>query len=337
MTYEVQISLSNKRINWIDWAKSICMFLVIFGHTHIQESESFLKQIIYTFHMPLFFFLSGMFCKEGFTIQNIIHDIKYILVPYYTYGVIGLLLPYPIDIKNIANYLLNVFMGNDISIGPIWFLPAIFICKQIGSCLLMLKRKHLITYFTFFIISFLQIYFLHSNHIPFFIGAAACGLPFYLLGHEFYNKRLFISRIELVIVTILFIFITAWLSPLHEFVSLAANDYGSNLPLYYLNAFTGILAIVSLCLLLEKVCIKLVVVSAYGSILTLWAHSVFLAFFNYYLPKIVNTDIGAYSLFKAIVYSTITYILCYFLIQVVDKYCPKPFGLRGKLQNMVLF
>ena len=34
------------RIVWIDYAKSLCMFLVILGHTHLQESQHFVIQVI---------------------------------------------------------------------------------------------------------------------------------------------------------------------------------------------------------------------------------------------------------------------------------------------------
>jgi fucose 4-O-acetylase-like acetyltransferase len=45
------------RINWIDIAKGIGIFLVVLGHTGIPVKLSYW---IYSFHMPLFFFISGM-------------------------------------------------------------------------------------------------------------------------------------------------------------------------------------------------------------------------------------------------------------------------------------
>ena len=43
------------RIRWLDAARGYGILLVIFAHV----DYSFLRGIIYTFHMPLFFFLSG--------------------------------------------------------------------------------------------------------------------------------------------------------------------------------------------------------------------------------------------------------------------------------------
>ena len=45
------------RIIWIDQLRSIIFLLVIIGHVELpKETQSF----IYSFHMPLFFFISGL-------------------------------------------------------------------------------------------------------------------------------------------------------------------------------------------------------------------------------------------------------------------------------------
>ncbi|MCP6134099.1 acyltransferase family protein, partial [Klebsiella pneumoniae] len=59
------------RYAWVDNAKAIGIILVVMGHVNrglhssgIYISErlfTLLDSIIYTFHMPLFFFLSGLF------------------------------------------------------------------------------------------------------------------------------------------------------------------------------------------------------------------------------------------------------------------------------------
>ena len=46
-----------KRIGYIDMAKGLAIILVIIGH--ISFTPSMGKTILYLFHIPLFFFLSG--------------------------------------------------------------------------------------------------------------------------------------------------------------------------------------------------------------------------------------------------------------------------------------
>ena len=53
------ILLQNKRLDWIDWMKTIGIYLVILGHF-----QSVLEKFIYIFHVPLFFIISGILCKK---------------------------------------------------------------------------------------------------------------------------------------------------------------------------------------------------------------------------------------------------------------------------------
>ncbi len=49
-----------KRIHWIDIARGMAMDLVVIGHLGLKNQ---FVQWIYSFHMPLFFILSGMTMK----------------------------------------------------------------------------------------------------------------------------------------------------------------------------------------------------------------------------------------------------------------------------------
>ena len=50
-----------KRIKYIDIAKGIGILLVVMGHNDLMAIFPFIKKLIFSFHMPLFFFLSGYF------------------------------------------------------------------------------------------------------------------------------------------------------------------------------------------------------------------------------------------------------------------------------------
>lgn len=81
---------------WVDYAKAIGIILVVFGHVNrglhssgINVSNLFfvnMDSIIYSFHMPLFFFLSGLFFVssiEKSTKKNfILNKINTIFYPY---------------------------------------------------------------------------------------------------------------------------------------------------------------------------------------------------------------------------------------------------------------
>ena len=53
----------SKRIEYIDIARGIGILLVVMGHNDFSLISPFLFKLIYSFHMPLFFFMSGIFFK----------------------------------------------------------------------------------------------------------------------------------------------------------------------------------------------------------------------------------------------------------------------------------
>ncbi len=54
--------MGEKRIEWIDTAKGIGIVLVVVGHTSFVPKA--MINLIFAFHMPLFFFLSGCVYKK---------------------------------------------------------------------------------------------------------------------------------------------------------------------------------------------------------------------------------------------------------------------------------
>ncbi len=85
-----------QRIEWVDYAKGIGIILVVYAHLlssgyhsglaiaprFFQLSDSF----IYSFHMPLFFFLAGLFTAASYEkhggISFLLQKIKYLAYPY---------------------------------------------------------------------------------------------------------------------------------------------------------------------------------------------------------------------------------------------------------------
>lgn len=78
-----QQTVNNNRIHWIDMAKGIGMFLVMVGHME----TGLLGRWIYSFHMPLFFFLSGYVFNAKYSPFTFIKKKLYgMVLPYFTLG-----------------------------------------------------------------------------------------------------------------------------------------------------------------------------------------------------------------------------------------------------------
>ena len=81
-----------QRIAWIDNLKAFLILLVVLGHC-IQDSglgdDSLLYRFIYSFHMPLFFAVSGYVSQRDFTPWSAVgRRAVQLLVPYAAWAVV---------------------------------------------------------------------------------------------------------------------------------------------------------------------------------------------------------------------------------------------------------
>lgn len=111
--------------------KGIGILLVIIGHQDGVPIE--IKHLIYAFHMPLFFILAGYFYKPKNISNQIINDFKRLILPYLVVSLFFLIVPiarfiFRGDSVSIMYVCNSIIQGN---VGPIWFLLALFWCKNI--------------------------------------------------------------------------------------------------------------------------------------------------------------------------------------------------------------
>ena len=73
-----------KRIEYIDITKGLGMLLIIWGHCGSWGIISHAMYIINLFHIPLFFFLSGLFLHSNKNFKEfILPKIHRLIKPYY--------------------------------------------------------------------------------------------------------------------------------------------------------------------------------------------------------------------------------------------------------------
>lgn len=126
--------------------KGIAILLVIIGHT--AKGFGMLTPVISTFHMPLFFIVSGYFYKEKNFFDLLKRDTRSLLLPYLSVSVLFVLYGIVIAIwqhnPNKAVFWIDAFLRagmNECAIGPLWFLLAMFWCRLFYNMLFRLVKK----------------------------------------------------------------------------------------------------------------------------------------------------------------------------------------------------
>lgn len=135
--------MSEKRLRALDIAKGIAIILVVIGHavpdatTHMgiqSEGLAILNRLIYSFHMPLFFLISGYFvntlAENQSRVSAIWKKFQRLMVPYIFVGLCyapcKLLLSQfandPFHLSNLWKMVIGVNPD-----GELWFLYSLFV------------------------------------------------------------------------------------------------------------------------------------------------------------------------------------------------------------------
>jgi len=134
----------------IDIARGIGIILVVLGHnwTVLQERGE-LFRVIYSFHLPLFFFLSGLFLKDGAGLGHFTRSrADALLKPYFAVllllGIGEMLAPHAVPVAGTTPlaYLSGVLYGTAPTIAwtPLWFLPHLFLASVLAIAVLRATR-----------------------------------------------------------------------------------------------------------------------------------------------------------------------------------------------------
>jgi polysaccharide biosynthesis protein PslL len=135
------------RLLTVDVARGLGILLVVLGHnTLFRESSHGLYEAIYLFHMPLFFFVSGITFRVTSPGETVRKRARALLVPYFMMGAIAVLLGAQSgDVSAIVGQLRGVFYGtgHTIRFVPLWFLPSLFLVSISTAVLVGLARTAL--------------------------------------------------------------------------------------------------------------------------------------------------------------------------------------------------
>lgn len=326
------------RINWLDWAKCIGIYIVVLCHT--PQYSTFELSFFYSFQMPLFFFLSGYLHKNY---ETFIHALKKywttLIIPYFLFQIIFYPYWYIVqkydghNISSLHTALIDPFLKCLIGIpinGVTWFLVALLIIKLYANYILP-KKNSLIWSIISCIIVITARYFMYMDNdaikISFAIDSMLLFFPFFLIGY-FMNRSSVLNKISNRKGILLLLFLTAFLAS----VILIKSHYPSNgytLFFFYLKGMSGSLFIIFLCMMLNHVKSDIIYTISTGTIVIFGLHWMFIGSFNFLMKQIlgIQGDIQ-YSTPIALLISFGIVSINYFIILFCKKHFPIILGYR---------
>lgn len=190
------IAYHQERVGWIDAARFWGMFFIYLGH--LGEAAGQAYAWVFSFHVPLFFFLSG--CVENYNRGSVLENLKHravtILLPFYCFGLISIAYEAInsdsfIQVRSNLHALLLGGVRNRMSVGwGLWFLTCLFVIQLMFSILKKLRYKTVIiaVCMAFFIAADLLIQPppILSPHWYYNLDSACYYLVFYGFGWSFF-------------------------------------------------------------------------------------------------------------------------------------------------------
>ena len=241
----------SKSIDWINILKGVGVLFVVVGHLSTPMSK-----FIFSWHMPLFFFVSGFFINKDTPItDHIVKNFKRIMFPYLIFGALGITVEI---IKRVALkresvdiiILLKGFLFEMDASGLkghygflLWFLPSLFI----GRCILQALLNKKVNGYLVLFISFISLWGSFYFNAPFGLDNGLANMVWIFTGYLFYQKFSHVQLGEMKYLLFFFIIVlTISLSPInYPGLDIASKTY-SNIFFNFSWAFVVILFFISL-------------------------------------------------------------------------------------------
>lgn len=271
------------RTQWIDSAKGLGILLIFFGHVYSTVTPSALYVFIYAFHVPLFFFLSGLTLRPAAgPLHGVVRKkLQTLIAPYLWYSLVGYLF-----------YLAGYFMAQQQGLrvpqfdyglwqplagiafgtigdgrlinGPMWFVMALFWTFLLGYLVNSHIRNAFGQWMAILVLVALGFGLAERVTLPFSGVAALIALVFFQAGYRFQTAGV-LNRLSQSMRWGLFLVLLAvsLFSQVNGFVRFGEGVIGH--PLWFLVfAFSGTLMVVLLVNLADRWCGWLAFVGRYS-------------------------------------------------------------------------
>ncbi len=182
--------MQNERLDYLDMVKGIGIILVVLGHIPFTSGFTLMRTWIYSFHMPLFFMISGILGNYTNQAQKpylkiIKNGIMRLLIPYMFFELIGILFYMIYHDFSFEVFRWNVFDSIQMYcvVGATWFLPVLFAIETVFYTLKkLLKSDKILAVIA--VMTFIPPLLANTENHFIQVGCRCClGFSFFVLGY----------------------------------------------------------------------------------------------------------------------------------------------------------
>lgn len=311
-----------KRIEFIDLAKGVCILLVVTGHCGLPLTLPGCMNL----RMPLYFILSGIFFKTygGFsdfarrkTNKILVPFLFFYLIAYIAFYVANIIAP---DlVKTDASGILDVFTQRQYFNGPIWFLICLFWSNLYFYLIQQFIKSDIWKAVVVILICGVGVLLgKFTIFLPCMMDVAMTALPFFYIGYLLKRTNLLVPNCRdqynmlFAIILLGVAFCTEQLCNV-RYISFHYNRYHGVFFFDIINAICSVFAILLICKKIKH----LTIISYCGrySIILLCTHHM------YYRPLLLafNRFVPTYSIMLT---TAITVFLCIVSVPLCKKFIP---------------
>ena len=337
------------RIEWIDICKYLGILAIYIGHFGTDAGDAF--KFVFTYHVPLFFFLSG--CMDTYDKENsywkyVWKKFKTIMIPYYGFAffivILQTLALCPLK-HTILEWIKIVLLGcirDDFFAGNLWFLTCLFVIQILFKLFKYCTPKILTVIFSFMCVIIYCKYLPDGSFkLPYNIDAALWYIGFYALGFISFPKINQLLNFEKKSSKVLFtcIFVISAISAAIIYLVFNPVKYIEGLPsstIWFEIGRQIVKIVVPLILIALNICVSRVLVG-FSALSKMGRETLYLCLNefiikNMFIYVICLTGLGVHTnnTVMVIIYSIfLLYIGCYLVIPF-EKY------VIGKIKNNIL-
>lgn len=257
-----------KRYNELDAARGIGIILVVIGHVISHYNRNYfeaeflgsLQVLIYSFHMPLFFFIAGIVfgAKESALVKGhaayipfAIKKIKRLFVPYLVFSIIFL------AVRLVADYYLHVpytkglieaavcifFDPRNGNSPYLWFVHTLFVLYLIAPLIFACERKWLLANIAVGLFLYALSYFVESRSVSDIFRYLIFMMLGCMFAYRLNNNLTAVGKNG-------FLFIILFIAAYYTQDVISSNQI--KIAMFFVLAVSGILSVIYLSLLVRK-------------------------------------------------------------------------------------